>query len=199
MVHQSINSCLAPACSAHLKHIITIEGLGTMKNMHPAQQVVANANGSQCGFCTPGIVMSLYTELQTNPHPTHHSIEDAFDGNLCRCTGYRPILDGAKSLVCTRECSTCSVTECHDKDLEDFGTRKSTKKAELENFGVNYFPSAVACPFPQELLDHYKDLLAPQTLTYENQDFKWIHAVSRDQLIQLKNEHPQVFSSGSYL
>lgn len=132
--------------------------------------------------------MSLYTELQTNPHPTHHSIEDAFDGNLCRCTGYRPILDGAKSLGCSGNCSTCNVTDCHDSgDLEDIG-----KKFKPEKYGITTSPAAAACPFPQELMDYYTKTLAPQTVSFENEHFKWIHATSRDQLVQLKSEHPHV-------
>src|SRR5436305_6619234 len=55
------------------------------------------ASGSQCGFCTPGIVMSLYALLRNDPEPSELEIEEAFDGNLCRCTGYRPILDAAQS------------------------------------------------------------------------------------------------------
>lgn len=55
---------------------------------------MAKSHGSQCGFCTPGIVMSMYTLLRNNPKPTMAEIEDAFEGNLCRCTGYRPILAG---------------------------------------------------------------------------------------------------------
>jgi hypothetical protein len=60
---------------------------------------MAKAHGSQCGFCTPGIVMSMYTLLRNNPEPTMEEIEDAFDGNLCRCTGYRPILSGFRTFA----------------------------------------------------------------------------------------------------
>ncbi|KAG8414083.1 hypothetical protein J3458_011735 [Metarhizium acridum] len=95
--HASVNACLAPLVSVDGKHVITIEGIGNTKRPHPTQERVAKGNGSQCGFCTPGIVMSLYALLRNNETPTEHDVEEAFDGNLCRCTGYRPILDVAQT------------------------------------------------------------------------------------------------------
>src|SRR4051812_5285367 len=95
--HASVNACLAPLVSIDGKHVITVEGIGNVKKPHPAQERVAKSHGSQCGFCTPGIVMSLYALLRNNSSPTEHDVEEAFDGNLCRCTGYRPILDAAQT------------------------------------------------------------------------------------------------------
>ncbi|RKP14099.1 hypothetical protein BJ684DRAFT_9096 [Piptocephalis cylindrospora] len=95
--HIPVNACLSPLASVQGKHVITIEALGTSANPHPVQERIAQMHGSQCGFCTPGIVMSMYALLRTNPRPTEEEIEEAFDGNLCRCTGYRPILDAAKT------------------------------------------------------------------------------------------------------
>ncbi|UNI24600.1 hypothetical protein JDV02_010334 [Purpureocillium takamizusanense] len=95
--HASVNACLAPLASLDGKHVITIEGIGNTKRPHPTQERVAKGNGSQCGFCTPGIVMSLYALLRNNSEPSQDEIEEAFDGNLCRCTGYRPILDAAQT------------------------------------------------------------------------------------------------------
>ena len=63
----SVNSCLAPLCSMHLKHVITIEGLGNSSNIHPIQKALATTHSSQCGYCTPGIVMSLFAQLKENP------------------------------------------------------------------------------------------------------------------------------------
>jgi len=99
-VHRAINACLAPLCSVEGCHVITVEGIGSVKEgLHPIQDRLAKFHGSQCGFCTPGIVMALYAFFRNNPRPSQHDIEEAMDGNLCRCTGYRPILDGAKSLA----------------------------------------------------------------------------------------------------
>ncbi|KAJ2379874.1 hypothetical protein GGI05_006496, partial [Coemansia sp. RSA 2603] len=99
IVHASVNACLCPLYTVDGKHVITVEGLGTAKNPHAVQQRIALLHGSQCGFCTPGFVMSLYTLLRNNPNPTEHDVEECFDGNLCRCTGYRPILDAAKTFA----------------------------------------------------------------------------------------------------
>lgn len=97
--HISANACLTPLCSLDGMAVTTIEGIGGMRQgLHPVQERIATLHGSQCGFCTPGIVMSLYSFLRANPHATPQEIEDCLDGNLCRCTGYRPILDAAKSL-----------------------------------------------------------------------------------------------------
>lgn len=90
------------------KHVITVEALGTVANPHPLQERIANLHASQCGFCTPGIVMCLYALLRNAYNPTTKTyrltaemveLEGALDGNLCRCTGYKPILDAAKSFV----------------------------------------------------------------------------------------------------
>ncbi|CBJ27195.1 conserved unknown protein [Ectocarpus siliculosus] len=97
--HAAVNACLAPVCSVDWCHVTTVEGVGTMRQgLHPVQKRIAEMHGSQCGFCTPGIVMALYALLRSNPSATPAEIEDGLDGNLCRCTGYRPILDAAKSL-----------------------------------------------------------------------------------------------------
>jgi len=99
--HASVNACLAPLVSVDGKHVITVEGIGNVKRPHPAQERVAKGNGSQCGFCTPGIVMSLYALLRNSEGKdlTEEEVEEAFDGNLCRCTGYKPILDAARTFV----------------------------------------------------------------------------------------------------
>ncbi|XP_069792527.1 xanthine dehydrogenase/oxidase-like isoform X2 [Narcine bancroftii] len=102
-VIKSINSCLFPIGSLlSLKnhHVITIEALGSKnKSLHPIQQRLADYNGSQCGYCSPGFVMQMYGLLKNNATPTNQEVEDSFDGNVCRCTGYRPILDAMKSFV----------------------------------------------------------------------------------------------------
>ncbi|KAI7532936.1 hypothetical protein KC343_g19360, partial [Hortaea werneckii] len=110
--HASVNACLAPLVSVDGKHVITVEGIGSVKNPHPAQERIAKGNGSQCGFCTPGIVMSLYALLRNNEDPSEHQIEEAFDGNLCRCTGYRPILDAAQSFG-SKSAQKCGMSKAN--------------------------------------------------------------------------------------
>ncbi|XP_039081355.1 xanthine dehydrogenase/oxidase-like isoform X2 [Hyaena hyaena] len=100
IIHFSANACLAPICSLHHVAVTTVEGIGSTKSrLHPVQERIAKSHGSQCGFCTPGIVMSMYTLLRNQPEPTIEEIEDAFQGNLCRCTGYRPILQGFRTFA----------------------------------------------------------------------------------------------------
>ena len=102
--HHSVNACVAPLCSLDGMAVTTVEGIGGVaKGLHPVQERMAAAHGSQCGFCTPGIVMSMYTLLRNNPHPSQAEMERAFDGNLCRCTGYRAILDGYKTFTKVRD------------------------------------------------------------------------------------------------
>ncbi len=95
-----VNACLHPLCALDGASVTTVEGIGsTRTGLHPIQRRVAECNGSQCGFCTPGWVMSMYGLLQNDPAPTAQTIEDHFDGNLCRCTGMRPILDAMQTFA----------------------------------------------------------------------------------------------------
>lgn len=106
--HISINACLFPLLGCEGKHIITVEGIGSVASPHPLQERIAKMHGSQCGFCTPGIVMSLYALVRNAWDPdegmfklTERDVEldGALDGNLCRCTGYKTILEAAKTFV----------------------------------------------------------------------------------------------------
>jgi len=92
----SVRSCLMLAVQSHGHAITTIEALdGDSDTMHPIQEAFAKHFALQCGFCTPGIIMTLVEFLRENPQPTEHDIKIAISGNLCRCTGYRPIIDAA--------------------------------------------------------------------------------------------------------
>uniref|UniRef100_A0A3B5AEM3 Xanthine dehydrogenase n=1 Tax=Stegastes partitus TaxID=144197 RepID=A0A3B5AEM3_9TELE len=101
--HYAVNACLAPVCSLHLVAVTTVEGIGSVaRKLHPVQERLARSHGSQCGFCSPGIVMSMYALLRNRPTPRMADVEEAFQGNLCRCTGYRPILEGFKTFTVVR-------------------------------------------------------------------------------------------------
>jgi aerobic-type carbon monoxide dehydrogenase small subunit (CoxS/CutS family) len=91
---QAVNSCLIPAMKAHGCQIVTIEGLGCVEAPHPVQKAIAEAGGVQCGYCTPGFVLTAAALLETNPQPTVEEINEALAGNLCRCTGYKRIVQG---------------------------------------------------------------------------------------------------------
>ncbi|XP_059046310.1 xanthine dehydrogenase [Achroia grisella] len=100
IIHLAVNACLAPVCSMHGLAVTTVEGIGSTKEkLHPVQERIAKAHGSQCGFCTPGIVMSMYTLLRSRQNIKYSDLEVAFQGNLCRCTGYRAIIEGYKTFT----------------------------------------------------------------------------------------------------
>lgn len=88
---KAVNACLRPLLLCDGTAITTVEGLGTAQKPHPVQQRIASCNGSQCGFCTPGQVMSMYSLLRENKTPEVREVEACLEGNICRCTGYRGI------------------------------------------------------------------------------------------------------------
>lgn len=90
---QPVRSCLMFAVQADGHDVTTVEGLGTPQNLHPIQESFLEAHGVQCGFCTPGFLMTLVPFLEESPEPTEQEIREAIAGNLCRCTGYQHIVD----------------------------------------------------------------------------------------------------------
>lgn len=94
--YETVNACIRFLASLNGCHIVTIEHLaGPNGRLHPVQQAMVEYHSSQCGFCTPGFVMSLYALWMEHPTPTEHQVETALQGNLCRCTGYEPIVRAA--------------------------------------------------------------------------------------------------------
>jgi carbon-monoxide dehydrogenase small subunit len=86
-------SCLVLAVECEGRSVQTIEGLARGPELHPLQAAFADFGGSQCGYCTPGVIMAAKALLDANPHPTREQIKEATAGNLCRCTGYQQIAD----------------------------------------------------------------------------------------------------------
>jgi len=96
---RSINACIRFLSTFDGKAVWTVEGLAGEDRLHPVQQAMIDHHGSQCGFCTPGFIMSLYTLYQNgDTQPTRETVLDYLSGNLCRCTGYRPIIDAAQHM-----------------------------------------------------------------------------------------------------
>ncbi len=93
---RAVNSCLVLAWQAEGAEIITNAGLGTMERPHPLQEAFADAGAAQCGYCTPGMIISAKALLDRNPHPTDDEIREAISGNLCRCTGYGQIIEAIR-------------------------------------------------------------------------------------------------------
>lgn len=97
--YESVNACIRFVGSLDGCHVVTVEALaGTHGTLHPVQQAMVDTHASQCGFCTPGFVMSLYGLWMQNPQPNTQQIEKALQGNLCRCTGYAAIIRAAESV-----------------------------------------------------------------------------------------------------
>lgn len=99
LVYESVNACIRFLGSLDRTHVVTVEHLrGEAGKLHPVQQAMVDFHGSQCGFCTPGFVMSLYALWMKSPEPSDAAIEKALQGNLCRCTGYEAIVRAARAI-----------------------------------------------------------------------------------------------------
>nr|XP_031540787.1 xanthine dehydrogenase/oxidase isoform X2 [Vicugna pacos] len=189
IVHFCANACLTPICSLHHIAVTTVEGIGSTKTrLHPVQERIAKSHGSQCGFCTPGIVMSMYTLLRNQPEPTVEEIEDAFQGNLCRCTGYRPILQGFRTFAKDGGC--CGGNENNPNCCMNQKDNKVTLSPSL--FSPEEFmpldPTQEPI-FPPELL-RLKDIPQKQ-LRFEGERVTWIQASTLKELLDLKARHPE--------
>jgi aerobic-type carbon monoxide dehydrogenase small subunit (CoxS/CutS family) len=92
-----VNSCQVFAMSVKDKKITTVKGIGNLYHPHVIQKAFVQAGADQCGFCTPGMVIASYALLKKNPNPTKQEINEALDGNLCRCTGYVKIVEAVEN------------------------------------------------------------------------------------------------------
>ncbi|KFO15473.1 Aldehyde oxidase, partial [Balearica regulorum gibbericeps] len=189
--HYSANACLLPICSLYGAAVTTVEGIGSTKTrVHPVQERLAKCHGSQCGFCTPGMVMSIYTLLRNHPEPTSEQMIAALAGNLCRCTGYRPILDACKTFC---KDSVCCQRKANGKcclDQEDYLFDKE-EKVSTRLFSTDEFQPLDPTQeliFPPELMRMAEN--PPRTLVFHGERMTWISPVSLDELLDLKAAHP---------
>jgi len=97
----SVKACAMLAMQAEGSEVTTIEGLARGEELHPMQQAFRDHHGLQCGFCTPGMIMSAVDLLQHNPSPSEHEIRDWLEGNICRCTGYHNIVKAIQAAAAT--------------------------------------------------------------------------------------------------
>uniref|UniRef100_A0A673N626 Xanthine dehydrogenase/oxidase n=1 Tax=Sinocyclocheilus rhinocerous TaxID=307959 RepID=A0A673N626_9TELE len=188
IIHYAVNACLAPLCSLHHCAVTTVEGIGSVASkLHPVQERIAKAHGSQCGFCTPGIVMSMYALLRNNPQPSMHDIQEAFQGNLCRCTGYRPILEGYRTFAKDGGCcggkgqsNGCCLTNGHTQEHVNV-TQKLYDQSEF----MPLDPTQEII-FPPELMVCINTV----KLRFAGERVLWIQPCSLEELLELKATYP---------
>ncbi|KAH9487576.1 hypothetical protein Btru_072338 [Bulinus truncatus] len=187
--------------------VTTVEGIGNIRNIHPVQERIAKFHGTQCGFCTPGMVMSMYTLLRNNPTPTMKELEEYFDGNLCRCTGYRGILDGfrtfTKEFTCQlgRQCcrnnetnGCCPPSDVNDQISSDGELTGGYNVLQLEVLGPKlstlkpHLPSQEPI-FPPDLKVNHGQYLG-DVIRFGNSDTAWILPNTLEQLLELKSQYP---------
>ncbi|KAI6654571.1 Xanthine dehydrogenase/oxidase [Oopsacas minuta] len=181
VMHMSIYACITPVCRVHGMAVTTVEGVGSIRTrLHPVQERIAKFHGSQCGFCTPGIVMSMYTLLKNFPEPSQRQIEDAFDGNLCRCTGYRPILDGFKTFSCPKGENCCRVKK--------EGGMIETKGGMGEIEGLFPLDPTQDLIFPPELML----ISSEKMLVFVGERVTWYRPANLTEVLQLKQKHTDV-------
>jgi len=151
----SYNSCLVFLPFLHGKQLITVENLANGSKLHPVQQALVELAGSQCGYCTPGIVMSMFALYKNENEPTKEKIVESMSGNLCRCTGYRPIIDAA-----LKSCNQNGIDQFSEKKTDTIqllnqinsnSTSVRIKKAEYQYYLPETIDEALSCfaQFPE--------------------------------------------------
>ncbi|MBI1808209.1 MAG: xanthine dehydrogenase small subunit [Ignavibacteria bacterium] len=124
--YKSVDACLVLLPMLHGKQVITVENLRTDRGeLHPVQDAMVETNGSQCGYCTPGFIMSMFSLYKNRDHPSRAEIEDALTGNLCRCTGYKPIVEAAAKSCVHRGLDHFSEREPHVVELLESISKES--------------------------------------------------------------------------
>ncbi|XP_022211535.2 xanthine dehydrogenase [Drosophila obscura] len=192
--HLAVNACLTPVCAMHGCAVTTVEGIGsTRTRLHPVQERLAKAHGSQCGFCTPGIVMSMYALLRNAEQPSMRDLEVAFQGNLCRCTGYRPILEGyktfTKEFACGMGDKCCRVNGkgCgaggDGDDPESVTDGSLFERSQFQPLDASQEPI-----FPPEL--QLNSAYDSESLIFSSERVSWYRPTSLQELLQLKSAHP---------
>lgn len=221
VVYRAVNLCIVPLIAVEGKHVITVEGIGqhTVPNphhptdesaaLHPTQERIAKFHGLQCGFCTPGIVMLLYALLRNNPTPTKEQISTAFDGNLCRCTGYMPIIDAAftfakenqparkvvEQVMAVKNSTPCAKGKdcCRVK-----GDECATSNPEFEiDMNALFTPNGEKFKPYDPLLDlafpePLRTQTAPAPLLYGNSHKVWMKPTNKEALLKAVAAYPQL-------
>uniref|UniRef100_A0A915DBR0 xanthine dehydrogenase n=1 Tax=Ditylenchus dipsaci TaxID=166011 RepID=A0A915DBR0_9BILA len=199
--HYSANACLTPVCAVFGKAVTTVEGVGgpdsLNKKIHPVQERLSKSHGSQCGYCTPGFVMAMYSLLRNCPQPTQAQIDDSIQGNLCRCTGYRPILEAFYSFIppsqsqsglpdgCCGQGDACCKKSAGRACGEDTHQLTKMKLTTFDNCAP-YDPTQELI-FPPELLLHKWNAVS---FCLERDGVRWLQPTTLQQLLALKKAFP---------
>ncbi|XP_045534492.1 xanthine dehydrogenase [Papilio machaon] len=202
VIHLAINACLAPVCAMHGLAVTTVEGIGSTKTrLHAVQERLAKAHGSQCGFCTPGIVMSMYALLRSSEKINYSDMEVALQGNLCRCTGYRAIIEGYKTFIedwesqrvtvngTSQTNGVCAMGEACCKNKTDQSEDKSETKYIFDKSSFLPYDSSQEPIFPPELklFPSYDE----QFLVYRCKSTTWYRPTDLNTLLKLKEQYPE--------
>ncbi|XP_071497121.1 xanthine dehydrogenase/oxidase-like [Diadema antillarum] len=189
VTHRAVNACLVPVCSVHGTAVTTVEGIGSVKTkLHPVQERIAKAHGSQCGFCTPGMVMSMYALLRNNPQPTMEDIHSSLEGNLCRCTGYRPILEGFKTFTGDGCCGGKCMTDSNIRNGEQATDDENTAAVLFDESEFAEYEPTQDIIFPPELM--LASSQPPQSLTFRGERVTWYRPTSLAEVLALKARFP---------
>ncbi|XP_034864239.1 aldehyde oxidase [Mirounga leonina] len=194
--HHATNACLTPICSLHGAAVTTVEGIGSTKTrIHPVQERIAKCHGTQCGFCTPGMVMSIYTLLRNHPEPSLEQLTEALGGNLCRCTGYRPIIDACKTFCNTSGC--CQSKEngvcCLDQGINELPEYEEINKTSPKLFSEEEFlplDPTQELIFPPELMI-MAEKKPQRTRIFSGDRMTWISPTTLTALLEAKFNYPQ--------
>ncbi|XP_032260982.1 aldehyde oxidase isoform X2 [Phoca vitulina] len=194
--HHAANACLIPICSLHGAAVTTVEGIGSTKTrIHPVQERIAKCHGTQCGFCTPGMVMSIYTLLRNHPEPSLEQLTEALGGNLCRCTGYRPIIDACKTFCKTSGC--CQSKEngvCYlDQGINELPEYEEVNKTSPKLFSEEEFlplDPTQELIFPPELMI-MAEKQPQRTRIFSGDRMTWISPTTLTALLEAKFNYPQ--------
>lgn len=158
---RAVNSCIQFLPTLDGKELLTVESLaGAEEVLHPAQRAMIDCHGSQCGFCTPGFVMSLFALFKSNASPTRQQIDEALAGNLCRCTGYRPIVDAAREMYKANPGSDSWLMQPSNAEA---GADEQRRIAKLEALFADEPLGIEGCGrkfFSPRELDHFAELVA---------------------------------------
>ncbi|CAL8074582.1 unnamed protein product [Orchesella dallaii] len=189
--HSTVNACLTPLYSVHGTHILTVEGLSDSKSYHQIQEAIALENATQCGYCSPGFVMSMFglqteeSDAKAEGNSCVSTLKTALQGNLCRCTGYRPILDAFyKRSLCNSKCQAAKDGCCGTNDIEDAGKSVGKQSA----YCIENKRAIKQNGSDKEMLKRIKEILLQQNLQCNKPLTKFLTSTKSSWVVPTSNE-----------